>query len=438
MRAVTCLVIVWSAVAAAQDVLIKNATVFPVSGPKMENASVLVLGGKISEVGAKVMPPKNAKGIKVVDGKGLSVYPGMIDSATQIGISEIASVRETNDTGEIGDFNPQLRALVAVNPESEHIPVVRANGITSAIVIPATLGGGGGGGFGGAAAGGLIGGQVSLIHLNGWTWEDMEINRGAGMHLRFPVVAGGAFNPDTLSVSRGNYAIAKQNKDNQVRQIKNFFEQARRYKIAKDAKSPEWKSDTRLEAMIPVVEGKMPLMVMATREREIREAIEWADQERVKIILANVRKPGKALDLISKKSIPVIVSPTLAAPQDEDDPYDEPYTNPATIAKAGVQIAFGSFGNEFSRNLPYQAAMAVNFGLPYEEGLKAITLNPAKIWGVDDKYGSIEPGKMADLILTNGDLLEAKTQVKMMFIHGVAVDLESKHTHLYKKYLARP
>ena len=437
MRALACLLCALGAAATAQDLLIRNATVYPVSGPRIDNASVLVLGGKISEIGAKVTLPKNAKGFKIVDGKGLSVYPGMIDSATQIGISEIGSVRETNDSGEVGDFNPQLRALVAVNPESEHIPVVRANGITSAIVVPANIGGGGGGGFG-AAAGGFIGGQVSLIHLNGWTWEEMEINRGAGMHLRFPVVSAGAFNPETFSVSRGNYTVARQNKDNQVRQIKNFFEQARRYKTAKDAGSPDWKSDTHLEAMIPVLEGKMPLMVLASREREIREAIEWADQERVKIILANVRKPGKALDLIVKKSIPVIVSPTLAAPQDEDDPYDEPYTNPATLAKAGVQIAFGSFGNEFSRNLPYQAAMAVNFGLPYEEGLKAITLNPARIWGVADKYGSIEPGKMADLILTDGDLLEARTQVKMMFIHGVAVDLESKHTRLYKKYLARP
>jgi imidazolonepropionase-like amidohydrolase len=271
----------------------------------------------------------------------------------------------------------------------------------------------------------------------------MEITRTAALQMRFPVIAGGLAGfggggGRGGAQAGGGYTQAKQNKDDQVRHLKEFFEEARRYKLAKDAKSPEWKMDTRLDAMIPVLEKKVPILVIAPREREIKEAIEWSEQEKVRLILGNVRKAGKIASLIASKSIPVIVAPTLVAPTDEDEAYDEAYAAPGVLAKAGVKIAFGSFGNQFSRDLPYQAAMAVNFGLPYDEGLKAITLNAAEIWGVADKYGSIEKGKSADLVITDGDILEARTHVNMMFVQGQAVDLESKHTRLYQKYLARP
>ena len=430
MRNLAALVVSFGAVACAEDFIIKNATVHPVSGPKLDGASILVVDGKIAEIGPKVTPPKGAKNLKQIDAKGQQVYPGMIDSATELGMSEISSIRESVDVGEIGEFNPQLRALVAINPGSEHIPVVRANGITSVIVVPAGSGGG------------IIGGQAALVHLNGWTWEEMDINGSVAMQLRYPVIAGGfggfgGFGFGRGQAAGGGYTQAKQTKDNQVRQLNDFFEEARRYKTAKDAKSPEYKLDAKLEAMIPVLEGRVPLLVVAMREREIKEAIDWATQEKVRIILAGVRKPGKSLSLIASKQIPVIVSPTLAAPLEEDDPYDEPYVLPAELNKAGVKFAFGSFGNEFSRNLPYQAAMAVDFGLPYDEGLKSITLTAAEIWGVGDKYGSLEKGKVADLVVTDGDILEARTHVNMMFIAGQTVDLESRHTRLYKKYLER-
>jgi len=423
-------------VLSAEDLLIRNAIVHPVSGPKIDNASILVIDGKIADVGAKIAPPKNAKNLKTIDAKGQHVYPGMIDSATEIGLSEISAVRETVDVGELGEFNPQLRALIAINPSSEHIPVVRANGITSAITLPMSTRSGGGRG---SAPTGIIGGQAALVHLNGWTWEEMEINRSAALHVRFPAIApqssgagGGRRGGTTVT-----FPQALQTKDKQIRELKEFFQEARRYKTAKDAGSPAYRLDHRFEAMLPVVEGKVPLLVAATREREIREAIEWADQEKVRIILAGVRKPGKALSLIASKKIPVIVAPTLAAPLEEDDPYDEPYVLPNELFKAGVKFAFGSFGNEFSRNLPYQAAMAVNFGLPYEEGLKSITLTAAEIWGAGDRLGSIEKGKAADLVVTDGDVLEARTHVNMLFINGRPVDLESKHTRLYQKYLSR-
>lgn len=411
--------------------VIRNATVHPVSGPKLENASLLVVDGKIAEIGPKIAPKGK---VKVIEGKGLHVYPGMIDSGSPIGLSEISSVRETVDVGEVGEFNPQIRASVAVNPESEHIPVVRANGITSVMVTP-----GGSGGRGAQMS--FIGGQASLMHLDGWTWEQMEIRRAGALQLNWPVIAasrGGDDMPARFAARRTTYTEAKRNQEQQVTKIREFFEQARRYQAAKAAAQAGFKPDLKFEAMLPVLEGKLPIMVAATREREIREAVQWAEKERVKIVLAGVRRPGKMLDELAKKKIPVILGSTFETPLEEDDPYDEPFTLPATLAKAGVKFAFASFATQFARNLPYQASACVPFGLSYDDALKSVTLNAAEIWGIDAEYGSIDKGKWADLIVTDGDPLEIQTQVKMMFIKGQPVDLESKHTRLYQKYLARP
>ncbi|WP_321474186.1 amidohydrolase family protein [uncultured Paludibaculum sp.] len=415
--------------------VIRNATVHPVSGPKQENVSVLVVDGKIAEIGPKVA----VKGkIKIVEGKGLQVFPGMIDSGSPVGMSEIGSVRETTDTGEIGDFNPQLRAIVAVNPESEHIPVIRANGITSAMVLPGSLGGRGGG------PGSILSGQVSLLHLDGWTWEEMEIRRDAALQMVWPAIQSrgrGASDddlPPALAARRVTFTQAKRNQEEQVKKLKEFFEEARRYQKAKASKDPALKPDLKFESMIPVLEGKRPIFVLASKEREIREAVDWATREQVKIVLANVREPGAMTAELAKKNIPVILGSPFTTPIDDDAPYDEPFALAGLLHKAGVKIAFASFGTQFARNLPYEAGQSVAFGLPYDEALKAVTLNPAQIWGVADQYGSIEPGKWADLIVTDGDPLEVKTNIKMMFIKGAPVDLESKHTRLYKKYLARP
>lgn len=416
--------------------LLRNATVHPVSAPAMENASVLVVDGRIAEVGAKIAPRGK---VKVIDARGLHVYPGLIDSGSPIGLAEIASVRETVDTGEIGDFSPQLRALIAVNPSSEHIPVVRANGITAVLVTPGSAGGGRGG-----AAGSLIAGQASLMHLDGWTWEEMEVRRSAALQMAWPAVQmprgrSGDFEAflQGLGARRTTFAEARRNQQQQVQKIQEFFDAARRYQKAKAAGAAV-DPDLRFEAMIPVLEGKEPLMITAAREREIREALDFAAREQLRIVLAGVRRPGKTLEEIAKRNIPVILGTTFVTPLEEDDPYDDPFTLPGRLHKAGIKFAFASFGAQFARNLPYQAAQAVPFGLPYDEALKSVTLYPAQIWGIDGEYGSIEKGKYADLIVTDGDPLEIRTQVKMMFIKGVPVDLESKHTRLYKRYSARP
>lgn len=417
--------------------LLKNATLYPVSGPKIEGASLLVLDGKIADIGPKAAAPKDRKGLKIVDAKGLSVYPGMIDSGTQVGLSEIGSVRETNDVGEIGRFNPQLRPLIAVNPESEHIPVVRANGITSVALMPTNVGG-----FSSFGSIGMIGGQVSLIRLNGWTWEEMEIRRMAGIQLRYPTIALRSRGFGEGGGGRGGqpttFAEAKRVRDTQVQALQEFMEQARRYQLAKQQKVAGLSTDLRLEAMIPLLEGKIPLIAVAEREREIKEVIDFAGKEKLKLVLVDVKEPGATAETIAKKKIPVILGTTLELPDYEDDPYDSKFTFPGELVKAGIKIAFASFGNQFARNLPYEAAQAVAFGMPYDEALKSVTLNPAEIWGIADQVGSIEKGKVADLMVTDGDPLEIRTQVKMLFVKGEAVDLESRHTRLYKKYSARP
>jgi imidazolonepropionase-like amidohydrolase len=189
--------------------------------------------------------------------------------------------------------------------------------------------------------------------------------------------------------------------------------------------------------MLPVLEGKLPVMITAAREKAIREALEFAAREKINVVLAGVREPVN-LDEIKKRNIPVVLPETLALPLEDDDPYDAAFTLPAALHNAGIKFAFGSFDVQFARNIPYQAATAVAYGLPYEEGLKAVTINPAEIFGVSDQIGSIEKGKLADLLVTDGDPLETKTQVKHLFIRGRQVDLANKHQRLYEKYLNRP
>jgi len=428
MRALSLLLVGAALFAGEKDsFFMKGVTVHPVSSAKVENTTLTVVDGKIAEIGAKSGP----KGVRVIDAKGLQIYPGIINSATNIGLSEISSIRESVDTGELGDFNPQLRAIVAINPETEHIPVVRANGITTVLTLP-----GGGGGFGGGT--GIILGQAALLHLDGYTYEEMEINRTAAYQMRFPTMQSRAFDFDTFQTTRGSFADAKRRFDTQMQEIRKFFGEARAYMTAKNAKTPGLRVNVKFEAMIPLLEGKAPLLVTASKKREILAAIQFAETEKVRIILADVRDPGSAMEEIAKKKIPCILGPVTQLPPEADAPYDFNYALPGQLFKAGVKFAFGSFANQFARNIAFEAASASSYGLPYDEALKAITLNAAEIWGVGDKYGSIEKGKFADLLVTNGDPLEVKTDVKMLFIQGRQQSLESKHTRLYDKYRMRP
>jgi imidazolonepropionase-like amidohydrolase len=417
--------------------LLKGATVHTMAGAPIENGSVLVRNGKIIGVGKNLSAPKD---IKVIDARGMQVYPGMIDSGTEVGLIEVNSVNSTLDTTEIGKFNPELVALTAVNPESEHIPVTRVNGITTVATMP---------------EGQLISGQVSLMHLAGWTTDEMGLKPHAGLHINFPAInagggrggGGGApidADPATLAafgISRAGYAQQKLNLDKEIAELNEFFEEAHRYKQAKDAKAPGLKIDLKMEAMIPVIDGKEPVLITARKEREIRDAIAFADKQKIKIILIDAVDAPKVAKEIAARSIPVILGPTLSLPGTPDSGYDSSFSVPMELQKAGIKFSFATLAgaeNVASRNLPYQAAQAVAFGLPPEAAMMAVTKNAAEIWGVGDQIGSVEEGKWADLLVTDGNPLETKTQITKLFIKGKPVDLDNKQKALYEKYLNRP
>ncbi len=420
--------------AESNSILIRNVTVHPVTGPDIQNGAVLVVNGKIADVGARVAA---RGGARIIDGHGLHVYPGMINAATNVGLSEISAIRDTVDLDEIGTFNPELRAQIAFNPSSEHIDVTRAAGITSVISLP---GSGGRGGRGGAGGGTVITGQGALMHLEGWTWEDMAVKPSAVMDMLFPQITsgGGRQFAALLGTPTRSYAEEERQYKEQLVHVSEFFEQARQYERAKAAGGPDFRRDIKLEAMIPVVEGKLPLFVRAERERMIRDAVEFADKEKVKIIIADPREIGNMGPVLKAKNIPVVLGKTFQLPMRDDDPYDDPYTLPSQFYKAGVKFCFGTFDVEFARNVPFEAAQAVAFGLPHNEALKGLTINTAEILGVGDQLGSIDKGKTADLILTDGDPMEAKTNIKQMFIAGREVSLESRHTREYEKWMKRP
>lgn len=419
---------------AAQDdtVLIKNVTIHPVTAPEIANGSVLVIDGKIAEVGANV---EARNGARVVDGHGLHLYPGLINAATNVGLSEIEALRDTVDLDEIGMFNPDVRAEIAFNPSSEHIEVTRAAGITSVVSLPGT----------GERPTGrnneptFISGQGALMHLEGWTWEEMAVKPSAVMDVIFPEIQTipsqfAAF----LGAQAQTYKDQERAYKENLKKLSEFLEQARRYEKAKAVNAPDFRRDTRLEAMIPVVDGKTPMFVRASKEKSIRDAIEFADKEKVRIIIAEPREIGNLGPILKAKSIPVVLGKTLELPLHNDDPYDAAYTLPNQFYKAGVKFCFGTFDVEFARNVPFEAAQAVAFGLPHDEALKALTINSAEILGAGDRLGSIEKGKIADLILTDGDPMEARTNIKQMFIGGREVSLASRHTREYDKWMARP
>jgi imidazolonepropionase-like amidohydrolase len=415
---------------AAEAILIQNADIYPMTGAPLKGGSLLIQDGKIVDIGAKLTVPKGAT---VLEGKGLRVYPGWIDSGTELGLEEIGAVRETNDTGEIGDFMPQLKALSAVNPDSEHFGVVRVNGITTAIALP------GGGGRGGG--GGIILGQAALLHTDGWTWEEMEINRSAAMVLNFPTVGGrggrGGMPDFQDMVPNASGADARRAVLDQIAKLNAFFDDARKYKVAKTANTPDFRRDLKFEAMLPVIDGKVPLAVNASRAAAIHDAIAWSEKQNVKIVFLQPRDVAKAGAELKAKNIPVVLGRVLALPDNEDAEYDEGYTQPLEAYKAGVKFALGTFTNEFVRDLPYQAATAVAYGLPHDEAMKALTINPAQIWGAGDLIGSLEKGKLADLMIVDGDPMDVRTQIRHLFIKGKEITLSNKQIRLYERYMSR-
>jgi len=409
---------------------ITHARIFTLAGSPIEDGTVVVRDGKIAAVGAAVEVPAGAQ---VIDAKGLQVYPGLFDAITQMGLSEISAVNATVDSTETGGYNPDVVAASAILPSSEHIPVTRASGITEVLAVPAS---GGLDFFGGR---GIIGGQASAIHLAGWTIDEMLIKKSAAMALNFPEIQTETFDFATFSRKEKPYAEAKQEYEKQVNELTDWLDRARHYAQAMEKGSvSKYDRDLKLEALAPVVRGGLPVLVFANRARDIRNAVEFCDKQKLKMILAGGAEAYKVKDLLRSKGVPVVLRPPLSFPEDEDDPYDRELSQPAELAAAGVKFAIASFDNSFARRLGQNAANAVAHGLSYEEALRAVTINPAQIFGLSGQIGTLEEGKLANVIVTNGDPLELTTDVKYLFIKGRLTSTENKHHRLYEKYLNRP
>lgn len=406
----------------AATLLVKAAKVHTVSGKVLEPGAVLVRDGRIEEVATDIA----AKVDKTVDLGPLQLFPGLIAADTDLGLVEINSVRASVDTREVGEFTPDVVSWVAVNPDSDLIPVARANGITHAHIVP---------------AGGVVAGQSGVLALSGWTWEEMSAKRPAALHIYWP-----SMGLDTRTEGeRKPKSLEDQARDRakKLKELDDFFAEAEAYAKARGASTnapivPAW------EAMIPYVRRELPLVVHAEDLRQIKGAMAWAEQRNFKIILSGGRDAWQVADELAKRKIPVIYTSVFTLPDRTEEAYDVYFRAPSVLAKAGVLLAIMQGGSRMSgeawaaRNLPFSAAQAAAFGLPEAEAIQSITLNPAKILGLDQQLGSIEPGKQATFIAVEGSILDIRANVRRMWISGKEVSLETRQTQLFEKYRTRP
>ncbi|MFL6227808.1 MAG: amidohydrolase family protein [Pyrinomonadaceae bacterium] len=406
---------------------IRGAHVVTVSGADIENGTVVISNGKIAAVGANVSIPSGAH---VIEGRGLSVYPGMIDLGTAMGLIEITEQGAAGwvDTQETGEMNPNSKAFYAINPHSSHIAVTRVNGVTTVLSSP---------------QGGLISGQSALINLLGSTAPEMALDRFAALVINYPrsgFGGGGGFFFQPQGAAAGDAATQR---DRQVEQIRKVLRDAEAYGRALDAtnadpKLPHPDHDVVLESLVPFARGQKPVIFRVDRETDIRAAVRFAEEMKLKPIILGGDDAWKVAPFLKEHNVPVVLTGTMDLPGREDDPYDLRYESAAKVQAAGAQFAI-STGDLAAvvRDLPYNAGMAASFGLPKAEALKAVTLYPAQIIGMGSQLGSIDVGKIANIVVTDGDLLEARTNIRHLFINGREVPLVSKHTELYDAFKNR-
>lgn len=395
---------------------IRNAHIVTVSGGDIENGTVVIRDGKIEAVGTNVSVPAGAQ---TIDGRGLSVYPGMIDAGTNMGLVEVPQgASGTVDTAEVGELNPNAKAIIAVNPHSAHIAVTRVEGITNVLTAP---------------TGGLISGQAALINLLGTAPKDMAVVPQLALVINYPRIGFGGGGGQQAPANLSDTLTANER---QVDQIRKMLRDAEAYGRAQDAYAkdnslPRPDRNVVLEPLVPYVRGEQPVIFRADREAEIRGALRFADEMKLKPIILGGNDAWKVATLLKEKNVPVILTGILSLPVREDDPYDVLYENASKLQQAGVRfcISTGEAGAEV-RNLAQYAGMAAAFGLSKADALKAVTLYPAQIMNVADRLGSIEAGKMANLVVTDGDLLEIRSHIRFLFIDGRPVVLTSRHTEL--------
>jgi len=402
--------------AAAEGILFTNAVVHTVSGPTHSPGFVLIDGDTIKAVGPAEEQPAAGE-TQVINLKGQHLFPGLIAPTTALGLMEIPAVRATVDTSEVGTYTPEVKSWLAVNPDSELIPVARANGITHFVPTP---------------QGGTVTGQSGLMATVGWGYENMLHHSSVALHLFWP--------PMNINPGADDAKKQAKNRDKRLKEIDDFFEEARAY--ARSQSAPGHKGVPAWDAMLPWVRGEKPMIIHANSRVQIESAVKWATKRGWKSIIAGARDAWQIAELLAKHNVPVIFEHTFTLPTRDFDRYDAQFRAAGVLHKAGVKVVFSEglarFAASNARNLPYSAAQSAAHGLPRAEALRGITLHTAEILGVAKRLGSIEAGKEATFFTANGDILEIRTQVKQMWIAGEKVSLDNRHNRLYKKYRSRP
>jgi imidazolonepropionase-like amidohydrolase len=389
-----------------RPIALTGATLHTITHGVIPNGTIVFQDGVITALGTDVQIPAGAERVDIT---GRHVYPGLIDAFSTMGLTEIGGISQAIDLNELGTINPNVRAEVAVNPESRHIGVARSAGVLITLTSP---------------SGGLISGLGAAMMLDGWTWEQMTLKSGAALLVNWPSPA-----------NETQYA-------RQLRELRDAFAAARAYhnavKAAREGRGPVHDTDPRWEAMIPVLEGDVPVVVGADMVSQIQDAMTWAEEEGVRLVIRGGRDAGYLADHLARKQIPVILTSVLAAPGRAWEPYDQAYGLPARLHAAGVPFAIaGGAGAANANRLPFEAGAAIAFGLPEEEAVKAVTLYPARFLGIDDRVGSLEPGKEATLLITTGNPLEYATEVEQAFIQGRKLDMADQHRQFMQKYMER-
>lgn len=403
-----------------RPILFKGATLHTVSHQTLVNTSLLIDKGRIVSIGSDAPVPEN---VQVIELAGKHIYPGFIAANTVLGLSEVQSVRATLDVAEAGAINPNARAIVAINPDSELITTARSNGVLVALSVPA------------AGQVGIIAGTSALVQMDGWTWEDMAVQAEVGLHIYLPFMR---FNPELFPAPmEARLEELKKSTAQRLKTLEEAFEMAIAYRDAR-TNNAALPIDVRWEAMLPVLAGKRAVFMHAQDVAQIRYALQLAQRFQLKMILVGGADGALMANVLKDRGVPVIIAGVHKLPVRRGADYDSVYTLAAKLAQAGVQFCIARGGSEDDapneRNLPYEAAVATAFGLDHDEALKAITLYPAKILGVEDRLGSLDVGKFANLLVTNGDPLETTTKLEQVYIQGRLIDTTTKQSRLTDKY----
>ncbi len=397
---------------------ITNARIETVTNGTIENGTIVISRDRIIAIGDDVEIPEGAE---IIDAAGRSVFPGMIDGGTTLGLTEIGAVGETNDSREIGDITPQMEALTAINPNAIAIPVTRVSGVTTVLAEP---------------SGGMLPGVAAVINLVGYTPEQMST--GSRLQVLSWPTSGGRrrFGPQQSKAEREKALEAAMKKIDEVFDNAELWARIdSTWSAGGGDRPPAYAPE--MAALAPVVRGEMTLMIRVNGAEDIEKAIDWVQERGYRSVLSGVGEGWRVADKIAESGIPVIVGPVLSTPTRSSDRYDRAYANAGLLNEAGVKVSIRSGDAANVRNLPFNAGFAAAYGMGREAALRAVTINAAEAFGIGDDYGSLEVGKKANLLLANGDPFEPATQISEVFIDGFRLAIDSRHIQLYEEFLNR-